>query len=94
MKEQEKQLKPGKYHVPEAGKVLGVGSAVLIGAVVASEIAAPPGSDLALTTSFKNVFEFLRIGIGASGVFGAIMGLLTVLDERTHVRKASNEGKK
>ena len=94
MKEREKQLKPGEYHVPEAGKVLGVGSAVLIGAVVASEIAAPPGSDLALTTSFKNLFEFFRTGLGATGVFGAIMGLRIVLDERASARRVSGGEKK
>ncbi|MBU1499685.1 hypothetical protein KKE48_02350 [Patescibacteria group bacterium] len=89
MKEQEKQLKPGEYHATEAEKVMAVGSGLVIGGVVASEIAIPTGS--AGSTVW---FEVFRTAVAAGGGFSASLGLLDVLRHRGDARKASGEGKK
>lgn len=86
MAERIRELKPGEYHVPEAGKVLGVGSSALIGGVVWTEIVSPGSGGWYLDT--------MRVAVGAAGGFGAIMGLLIVLEERARARRVSSEGKK
>ena len=85
MKEQEKQLKPGEYHVTEAEKVIAVGSGIVIGGVVASEIVFP--ASVGLWGAYLAV-------MGGAGGIGAGMGLLDVLRHRNDARKASGEGKK
>ena len=85
MKEQEKQLKPGEYHVTGAEKVIAVGSGLVIGGVVASEIAFP--ASVVLWGAYLAV-------MGGAGGIGAGMGFLDVLRHRNDTRKASGEGQK
>jgi hypothetical protein len=85
MKEQEKQLKPGEYHITEAEKVLAGGSGLVIGGVVAAEVAVPASGGW---------WEAYLALMGGAAVIGAGLGLLDVLRHRNDVRKASDDGKK